>query len=162
MISVAGRFAGDQARRALKSGLNVMLFSDNVPLQTEIELKGTGSRERAVDDGPRLRHGDHQRCSSGVCQCGAGAVKSESVAASGTGMQEASCIISNAGGGISQAIGTGSHDVEQQVGGMMLIEALKALAEDETTQRDSADFQTSASGGAGAGRRHHQRNQESR
>ena len=39
LISVAGRFAGDQARRALKSGLNVMLFSDNVPLETEIELK---------------------------------------------------------------------------------------------------------------------------
>ena len=55
------------------------------------------------------------------------------VGASGTGLQEASCIISNAGSGISQAIGTGSRDVERQVGGLMMIDALKALAEDENT-----------------------------
>ena len=32
LISVTGRYAGEQAMQALKAGLNVMLFSDNVPL----------------------------------------------------------------------------------------------------------------------------------
>jgi succinyl-CoA synthetase alpha subunit len=132
LISVAGRFAGDQARRALKSGLHVMLFSDNVPLETEIELKEM-ARERGLlmmgpDCGTAIINGVPLAFANVVRRGNIGIV-----GASGTGMQEASCIISNAGGGISQAIGSGSRDVEQQVGGLMLIEALKALAEDENT-----------------------------
>ena len=56
------------------------------------------------------------------------------VAAAGTGLQEVSCIISNEGAGISQAIGTGGRDVKQEVGGIMFLEALKALAKDEQTR----------------------------
>src|SRR5262249_13613027 len=36
LISVPGEYAGAEARRALDAGLHVMLFSDNVPLETEI------------------------------------------------------------------------------------------------------------------------------
>ena len=39
VISVAGRYAGAEAMKALQAGLHVMLFSDNVSLETEIELK---------------------------------------------------------------------------------------------------------------------------
>src|SRR6185503_3100266 len=39
LISVPGRYAGVEARRALASSLHVMLFSDNVPVETEVELK---------------------------------------------------------------------------------------------------------------------------
>ena len=39
IVSVAGRYAGDVARSVLESGLHVMLFSDNVSLETEIALK---------------------------------------------------------------------------------------------------------------------------
>ena len=156
LISVAGRFAGNQAKRALESGLNVMLFSDNVALQTEIELKKL-ARERGLlmmgpDCGTAIINGVPLAFANVVRRGDIGIV-----AASGTGMQEASCIISNAGGGISQAIGTGSRDVEREVGGTMLIEALKALAEDETHQGDSADFQASSPGGAGASRRRRQK-----
>ncbi|MGO9527016.1 MAG: FdrA family protein, partial [Verrucomicrobiia bacterium] len=52
----------------------------------------------------------------------------------GTGLQEVSCIISNAGEGISQANGTGGRDVKQEVGGIMFLEGLKALARDEQTR----------------------------
>jgi succinyl-CoA synthetase alpha subunit len=133
LISIAGRFAGGQARRALQSGLNVMLFSDNVPLQSEIELKELARERGLLMMGPDCG----TAIINGVPLAFANVVKRGEigiVAASGTGMQEASCIISNAGGGISQAIGTGSRDVERQVGGMMMIEALKALAEDENTR----------------------------
>jgi FdrA protein len=132
IISIAGRFAGDQARRALKSGLNVMLFSDNVPLQTEIELKELACERGLLMMGPDCG----TAIINGIPLAFANVVRRGEigiVGASGTGMQEASCIISNAGGGISQAIGTGSRDVEREVGGLMLMEALKALAEDENT-----------------------------
>ncbi len=36
MISVAGRYAAEEARTALESGLHVLLFSDNVSLEDEI------------------------------------------------------------------------------------------------------------------------------
>ncbi|HBN05456.1 MAG TPA: FdrA family protein, partial [Bacteroidales bacterium] len=39
IISLPGEYAADEARRALKNGLNVMLFSDNVSMEDEIELK---------------------------------------------------------------------------------------------------------------------------
>ncbi len=41
IISLAGKYAGDEAMKALKNGLHVMLFSDNVSIETEIELKNT-------------------------------------------------------------------------------------------------------------------------
>jgi FdrA protein len=39
LISVAGEFAGDETKKALDRGLHVMLFSDNVSIEEEIELK---------------------------------------------------------------------------------------------------------------------------
>ncbi len=39
LISVPGAFAAAEARKALGRGLNVMMFSDNVPLADEVELK---------------------------------------------------------------------------------------------------------------------------
>jgi FdrA protein len=45
-----------------------------------------------------------------------------------------SCLIPNAGAGVSQAIGTGGRDVKKEVGRIMFIQALKALAQDEQTR----------------------------
>src|SRR5437762_8792323 len=42
LISVPGAYAGAEARRALAAGLHVMLFSNNVPLETEVALKQIG------------------------------------------------------------------------------------------------------------------------
>src|SRR4029450_2361887 len=39
LVSVPGPYAGAEARAALRRGLDVMLFSDNVPLATEVALK---------------------------------------------------------------------------------------------------------------------------
>jgi len=55
-------------------------------------------------------------------------------AASGTGLQEVTCLISNAGEGISQAIGTGGRDIKEEVGGIMFIKAIEALAKDDNTK----------------------------
>ena len=133
LISVAGRYAGDVAMHALERGLHVMLFSDNVPLEQEIALKQFARKRGLLVMGPDCG----TAIINGVPLAFANAVNRGSigiVAAAGTGLQEVSCLISNAGAGISQAIGTGGRDVKQEVGGIMFIEALKALAKDEQTR----------------------------
>ena len=133
MISIAGRYAGDEAMRALENGLHVMLFSDNVPLEKEIALKQFARKRGLLVMGPDCG----TAIINGIPLAFANAVNRGNigiVAAAGTGLQEVSCIISNAGAGISQAIGTGGRDVKEEVGGIMFIEALKALAKDEQTK----------------------------
>jgi succinyl-CoA synthetase alpha subunit len=132
MISIAGRYAGDVAMKSLQMGLNVMLFSDNVPLEKEIELKtfanGKGLFVMGPDCGTAIINGTPLAFANVVNRGNIGIV-----GASGTGLQEVSCLISNAGCGISQAIGTGGRDVKKEVGGIMFIQGLKALAEDSNT-----------------------------
>ena len=133
LISIAGRYAGEEAMRALESGLHVMLFSDNVPLEKEIALKKLARKRGLLVMGPDCG----TAIINGVPLAFANVVNRGNigiVAAAGTGLQEVSCIISNEGGGISQAIGTGGRDVKREVGGIMFLEAVKALAKDDETR----------------------------
>ncbi|MCP5102943.1 MAG: FdrA family protein, partial [bacterium] len=52
LISVAGQYAADEARKALGKGLHVMIFSDNVPLEKEIELKKYALKKNLLVMGP--------------------------------------------------------------------------------------------------------------
>ena len=49
------------------------------------------------------------------------------IGASGTGIQEVSCLIARAGGGISHAIGTGGRDLKAEVGAITTLMAMKWL-----------------------------------
>lgn len=133
LISLAGRYAGNEAMKALKKGLNVMLFSDNVPLETEIELKKYALVNDLLmmgpDCGTAIINGVPLAFSNAVNKGDIGII-----AASGTGLQEVSSIISEEGFGISQAIGTGGRDIKEEVGGMMFIASLNALKDDEDTK----------------------------
>jgi FdrA protein len=53
---------------------------------------------------------------------------------SGTGLQEFTSQVHNAGYGISHAIGTGSHDLSAEIGGITTIMALEALDKDAQTE----------------------------
>jgi len=133
MISVAGKYAGDEAMKTLQNGLNVMLFSDNVSIEKEIELKNYAKEKGLFVMGPDCG----TAIINGVPLAFANVVNRGNigiVAASGTGLQEVSCLISNLGCGISQAIGTGGRDVKEEVGGIMFLEGIKALAEDKNTE----------------------------
>ncbi len=133
LISVAGRYAGDVAARALDRGLHVMLFSDNVPLETEVELKtrahGLGLFVMGPDCGTAIINGVPLGFANAVNRGPIGIV-----AASGTGLQEVSTLVSNLGSGISQAIGTGGHDVVNAVGGITFLDGLEALSDDAETE----------------------------
>lgn len=133
LISLAGRYAGAEAMKALKHGLNVMLFSDNVPLETEIELKKYALANDLLmmgpDCGTAIINGVPLAFSNVVNKGNIGII-----AASGTGLQEVSSIISEEGFGISQAIGTGGRDIKEQVGGIMFTSSLEALKDDKNTE----------------------------
>jgi len=132
LISVAGEYAGREAMKALKRGLNVMLFSDNVPLEEEIRLKKYASEKGLLvmgpDCGTAIINGVPLAFANVVSRGNIGMV-----AAAGTGAQEVSSIISNLGGGVSQVIGTGGRDVKEAVGGITFLEGIRRLIEDDET-----------------------------
>ncbi len=134
IISVPGMYAAREAKKALEKGLHVMLFSDNVALDDEIELK-----KLAIEKGLLMMGPD---CGTAIINgkplCFANVVKRGDVgivAASGTGLQEVSCCIDKLGSGISQAIGTGGRDLkDSRVGGMTMLMGIEALRNDPDTK----------------------------
>ncbi len=133
IVSVAGRFAADVALDCLKKGVHVMLFSNNIPIDREVELKtlafSKGLLLMGPDCGSAIINGLPLGFANAVRRGNVGIV-----AAAGTGLQEISTLLSNGGAGISQAIGTGSRDVKKEIGGSTFRQALKAVAADESTQ----------------------------
>ena len=133
MISVPGRYARAEVEKALDSGLHVMLFSDNVPLEDEIALK-----DRALEKGLLMMGPDCGTAIVNGCALGfANVVRRGNiglVAAAGTGLQEITVLIDRLGGGVSQALGTGGRDLKEDVGGRMMGLCLEALRDDPATE----------------------------
>ena len=133
LISTPGDYAAAEAMKALRLGLNVMLFSDNVGLEDEISLKryaqGHDLMVMGPDCGTAIVDGIPLGFANAVRRGVIGAV-----AASGTGLQQVTCLIDRWGQGISQAIGTGGHDLSARVGGITMLQGLKALAADPGTR----------------------------
>jgi FdrA protein len=132
IISVPGEHAAREARKALDRDLHVLLFSDNVSLDDEVELKRAAHAKGLLMMGPD--------CGTAILGhvglCFANRVRRGNigiVGASGTGSQEVSVRIHGFGGGITQLIGTGGRDLSERVGGIMMIDGLRALAEDAAT-----------------------------
>ncbi len=133
LISVAGRHAAREARKALEKGLHVMLFSDNVSIEDEVALKKAAHKKGLIvmgpDCGTSILNGVPLAFANVVPRGPIGIV-----GAAGTGTQEVSCIIANEGSGVSQAIGTGGRDIKDAVGGITFLDAMQALAEDRETK----------------------------
>ncbi len=132
LISVPGDYAAAEARKALNRGLDVMIFSDNVPIEAEIALKQQGREEGRLVMGPDCG----TAIISGVPLAFANEVPNGNIGiigASGTGIQEISCLIAQAGKGISHAIGVGGRDLKAEVGGITTLMALDMLDADPTT-----------------------------
>lgn len=132
LISVPGIHAAREARQALRRGLHVMLFSDNVRVEDEIALK-----DEAIDRGLLMMGPD---CGTAILNgaalgfanaCRRGNIGI--VGASGTGIQEISSLVHQLGGGISQAIGTGGRDLSEAVDGRMTRFGIRALGQDPDT-----------------------------
>jgi succinyl-CoA synthetase alpha subunit len=133
LISVPGLYAAREARGALRHGLHVMLFSDNVSVDDEIDLKeeaiSRGLLMMGPDCGTAIVNGSPLGFANRVRRGAVGIV-----GASGTGIQEISSIVHRLGGGVSQAIGTGGRDLSAAVRGRMTRAAIAMLGEDPTTE----------------------------
>ena len=132
-ISVPGMYAGAEALKALKRGLHAFIFSDNVPLAEERELKRLGVQKGLLVMGPDCGTAFLRGVPLGfanVVRRGAIGL----VGASGTGLQEVMCRIDALGEGVSHAIGTGSRDVHESIGGATMCQAIDLLASDPSTQ----------------------------
>ncbi len=133
LLSIPGRYVQREADKIIDAGLHVMIFSDNVPIEAEIALKKKAGEKGLLVMGPDCG----TAIINGVPLAFANEVKEGKigiVAAAGTGLQEVSTIISNLGEGISQGIGTGGRDVKDAVGGITMLQGLKALVEDQDTR----------------------------
>jgi len=132
-ISVPGAYAAAEALKAVKQGLNVFMFSDNVPLAQEIAIKQEAKKRGVLVMGPDCG----TAIIGGVPLGFANNVRRGSigiVAASGTGLQEVTTQIHRMGGGISHAIGTGGRDVYADVGGITMLQGIALLAKDADTK----------------------------
>lgn len=133
VVSVAGEFAALEAAHALEAGLHVLLFSDNVSVRDERDLKEAAVRKRLLLMGP----GAGTAIIDGVALGFADAVRRGPigvVAGAGSGLQEITTLIHRGGGGISQAIGTGGRDLKDAIGGLTTRLGIELLADDPETK----------------------------
>ncbi len=132
-VSLPGEYAYEQADKALDMGMDVFIFSDNVPLEQELALKEKGRRLGKLVMGPDCGVG----LLKGTCLA-AGSIYKDGcvgiVGASGSGAQEIGCIVERCGLGVSELIGTGGRDLFPEIGGIMMIEGMKRLDRDEKTK----------------------------
>lgn len=133
LISVAGRYAASVSRDALHFDKHVFLFSDNVSVEEEIELKTSAMQKGLLVMGPD--------CGTAIIRgVGLGFANKVRlgpigvVAAAGTGLQQVSSRIHQLGSGMTYGIGTGGRDLSEKVGAMTFRMGIDVLSRDDETK----------------------------
>jgi FdrA protein len=133
LVSVPGRFAARVTREALERGLHVFLYSDNVRLADEVELKREAETRGLLlmgpDCGTAIINGVGLGFANRVRRGPIGLV-----GATGTGLQAISSRIHARGLGVSHAIGTGGRDLHVEVGAITARQALSLFHRDPGTE----------------------------
>jgi FdrA protein len=132
LISTPGAYAAAEALKALRLGLHVFIFSDNVSVDREVELKREANARGLLVMGPDCG----TAVVNGVPLGFANEVRRGDIGligASGTGLQQISTLIDRGGAGVSQIIGVGGRDLSEAVGAASMLAALDALAADPAT-----------------------------
>ena len=129
LVSVPGANAMVEAMDALDAGCDVMVFSDNVPVEQEVELKRVASGRGLLVMGPDCGTAVVDGIGLGfanVVQPGPVGI----VAASGTGCQQLLALLDHADVGVTSALGVGGRDLSTAVGGVSTLAALHRLDAD--------------------------------
>jgi FdrA protein len=133
LISVPGEFAANEAKKVVMKGINAFIFSDNVPIAEELELKNLASSKGVFVMGP----GCGTSLINGIAIGIMSAVRPGPigiVGASGSGIQTIAALIDRSGLGISQAIGTGGRDLSDEVGGITMMQGIEFFEADGNTK----------------------------
>ncbi len=132
-IAVPGEYALEEVKKALNAGLHCVVFSNNVPLEQEREMKELAREKGLLCMGPDC----------GVANINGAALVLSSITnrgpfgicgASGTGIQHVAAILHEAGTGVTQTIGTGGNDLKEPVGGITMLMGIDALEADPDTK----------------------------
>ena len=132
-IAVPGEYACEVTKQALELGLHCIVFSSNVPLWQEREMKELAREKGLLCMGPDC----------GVANINGAAFVLSSInnrgpfgicGASGCGIQHVAAFLHEAGSGVSQTIGTGGNDLKEPVGGISMLMGIDALENDPDTQ----------------------------
>ncbi len=132
LISIPGEYVRELALDLIEKGIHLHIFSDHVPLEDEVIIKRKALEKGVLVMGPEAG----TSIISGVGLGFANAVERGGVgivAAAGTGLQELSVLLSNAGLGISHGIGVGGRDLRVEVGGLSTLFSIDLLERDEST-----------------------------
>ena len=133
VVSVPGPSALVEAMDAVDAGRDVMIFSDNVPVEQEVALKRAAAERGVLVMGP-----DCGTAVVGGLGLGFANVVSPGpvgiVAASGTGCQQLLALLDHAGVGVTSALGVGGRDLSAQVRGASTREALRRLDADPAVE----------------------------
>ncbi|HYF71633.1 MAG TPA: FdrA family protein [Nocardioides sp.] len=133
VVSVPGQHAFVEAMDAVDARRDVMVFSDNVPLEQELALK-----RAAADRGVLVMGPDCGTAVVGGLGLGFANVVPPGpvgmVAASGTGCQQLLALLAHAGVGVTSALGVGGRDLSTEVRGLATREALRRLDEDPAVE----------------------------
>jgi FdrA protein len=132
-VSTPGTYAPVVVEQALRRGLHVFCFSDNVSVADEVRLKRMAAERNLLLMGPDCGTAILDGTPLGF----ANAVRPgpiAMIAASGTGAQEVSCLLDAAGAGVSQIIGVGGRDLSEDVGGLTTNVALDLVLADPGTE----------------------------
>jgi FdrA protein len=133
LVSVAGRYAAGVTREALRLGKHVFLFSDNVSVEDEVDLKrtaaGKGLLVMGPDCGTAIVNGVGLGFANRVRRGPIGMV-----AASGTGLQQVSARIHQLGSGLTHALGTGGRDLSEAVSAITARQGLDLFSRDPDTK----------------------------
>jgi FdrA protein len=133
LVSVPGEHAMVEAMDALDAGCDVMVFSDNVPVEQEVELKRVASERGLLVMGPDCGTAVVDGIGLGfanIVQPGPVGI----VAASGTGCQQLLALLDHADVGVTSALGVGGRDLSTEVGGASTLAALDRLDADPAVE----------------------------
>jgi FdrA protein len=136
IVSVPGEYAALEAHHALTAGLHVLLFSDGVPLEEEVELKERATHLGRLVMGPGAGTAVLAGTGLGFANSLAGGDSEGSVgivAAAGTGAQEVAALLDRWGVRVANVIGVGGRDLSEEVDGRMARLAVRALDADAST-----------------------------
>ncbi len=137
-----------EAMDAVEAGHDVMIFSDNVPVEQEVALKRAAAEQGLLVMGPDCGTavvGGLGLGFANVVQPGPVGL----VAASGTGCQQVLALLDHAGVGVTHALGVGGRDLSAEVGGLATREALRRLDADAGVELDRPGLQAPCPRGGG-------------
>jgi FdrA protein len=132
IVSIPGQYVASEVHRLLDRNIHAFIFSDNVSISDEVELKSRARESGLLVMGPDCGTGRIGGLPLGFTNM----VHDGSiglVGASGTGLQEIMVHIDRLGGGVSHAIGLGGRDLGPEVGGITCLQAFRALDADPAT-----------------------------